>query len=102
MEEHKIVSTGEGVTRQVLTYNDELMLVKFSFKKGGVGEPHHHKHIQSTYVNSGHFLFTVDGVEHELKTGDSVTVPSDKVHSCIALEDGVLVDAFTPKRDDFL
>jgi len=99
---YPIVATGEGVTRQVLCENADLMTVKFAFEKGGVGAAHHHVHIQSTYVLSGKFRFTVDGIDKELSAGDSLMIPSNAVHGCVALEAGSLIDTFTPRRDDFL
>ena len=55
-------TAGEGVTRRVLAYTDGLMCVENTFEKGAVGALHHHPHTQITYVVSGAFDFTVDGV----------------------------------------
>jgi quercetin dioxygenase-like cupin family protein len=41
-------------------------------------------------------------VEHALSAGDSLVIPSGAVHGCLCLEEGVLIDSFTPRRDDFL
>jgi quercetin dioxygenase-like cupin family protein len=100
--EFPTVSTGEGVTRRVLSHNEELMTVEFAFKKDGVGELHNHPHIQSTFVKEGIFAFSVDGKEQRLEAGDSIIIPGNAVHGCTALEDGILIDTFTPRRDDFL
>jgi quercetin dioxygenase-like cupin family protein len=29
-------------------------------------------------------------------------IPSNAEHSCLCLEEGELIDAFTPRRDDFM
>ena len=50
-------SVGEGVTRTVKSYTDELMVVENSFKKGAVGVLHKHVHTQITYVLRGKFEF---------------------------------------------
>lgn len=50
---------GEGVTRQIMGYDGQVMLVKVKFEKGAVGTPHTHYHTQTTYVASGKFEFTV-------------------------------------------
>jgi quercetin dioxygenase-like cupin family protein len=34
--------------------------------------------------------------------GDSYHVPPDVPHGVVALDDGVLIDVFTPAREDFL
>lgn len=93
---------GEGLTRKILGYNPDLMMVKVFFKKGAVGEEHHHPHRQVTYVEKGSFLVKIDGKEQILNAGDSFFVPADLRHGCVALEDGVLIDVFTPIRDEFV
>lgn len=93
---------GFGVTRRVLSDSPELMVVEFSFSDGAEGKPHNHPHVQATYVQSGRFEFTVDGETFEVGAGDSFVVPSGATHGCRAIEPGVLVDTFAPRRDDFL
>lgn len=103
MTDYPIVSTGAHITRQVLSDHPDLMVVAFCFDaQGAVGALHSHPHVQSTYVHSGRFLFTIDGVEQDVGPGDSFVVPSGQEHGCICLEPGKLVDCFTPRRDDFL
>jgi quercetin dioxygenase-like cupin family protein len=96
------VDAGHGVTRRVVADSPELMVVEFHFADGGEGLAHNHPHVQATYVKSGRFAFTVAGETFEVAAGDSFVVPSMAVHSCKAIEPGVLVDTFTPRRDDFL
>ena len=50
-----------GVTRQVLGYDAEVMLVRVRFEAGAVGAAHHHPHRQVTYVAEGAFEVTIDG-----------------------------------------
>ena len=97
-----VVDVGNGATRQVLSDSDELMVVRFAFQAGGTGALHHHPHIQSTYVESGRFSFTIDGEQIDVSAGDSFVIPSNSVHGCECLETGDLIDTFTPRRDDFL
>lgn len=96
------VQVDPKATRQVLADSPELMVVAFTFAQGGEGKLHNHPHIQSTYVESGRFLFSVGGVETEVGQGDSFVIPSDVVHGCRCLEGGKLIDTFTPRRADFL
>jgi quercetin dioxygenase-like cupin family protein len=93
---------GNNVTRRVLAESPELMLVEFAFAADGVGAAHSHPHVQSTFVRSGRFAFTVAGESFEVGPGDAFVIPSGAVHSCRALEPGVLIDSFTPRREDFL
>jgi quercetin dioxygenase-like cupin family protein len=96
------VDAPHGVTRQVLSENPDLMMVSFTFPEGGRGDLHNHVHVQSTYVESGHFTFSIDGEDFEVKAGDSFVIPSNAVHGCVCHEAGRLIDTFTPRRDDFL
>lgn len=98
-----VVSTGENVTRQVLSDHSDLMVVAFRFAaEGAVGALHNHPHVQSTYVESGSFKFTLGEEERVVNAGDSFVIPSELTHGCVCLEPGTLIDCFTPRRDDFL
>lgn len=79
-----------------------LIVVAFNFDADAEGKLHNHPHIQSTYVESGRFNFSVDGVVVEVGPGDSFVIPSQAIHGCRCLEPGRLIDTFTPRRDDFL
>ena len=75
MSEFPIVSTGENVSRQVLSDHSNLMVVAFRFsKEGAIGALHNHPHIQSTYVESGRFRFTLGEEEREVGPGDSFVI----------------------------
>ncbi|MEM5468345.1 cupin domain-containing protein [Celeribacter marinus] len=103
MSTFPVVSTGEDVTRQVLADHPDLMVVAFRFGAvGAEGALHHHPHIQSTFVESGRFRFTVGDEQTEVAAGDSFVIPTEAVHGCVCLEPGTLIDCFTPRRDDFL
>jgi quercetin dioxygenase-like cupin family protein len=93
---------GGGVVRQILGYNDNIMMVKVKFKKGQEGAMHSHPHSQVTYVASGVFEFTVGGVTKIVKAGDALYKQPNIEHGCVCLEDGILIDCFNPMRDTFL
>lgn len=93
---------GGGVSRRVLSYNEELMAVEVAFETGGVGAEHTHPHTQCSYVLSGRFSYEVEGKAVILGPGDSIVVPSGLPHGTTCLEKGVLLDIFTPMRKDFI
>lgn len=98
-----VVDTDPGVTRQVLADHPDLMVVAFRFgKEGAEGKLHSHPHVQSTFVKSGRFAFSVDGKQTEVGPGDSFVIPTNVEHGAVCLEPGTLIDTFTPRRDDFL
>lgn len=92
----------EGVRRQVLGHGTDLMVVRVEFAANAVGALHHHPHRQATYVISGRFEVTVGDQTTELGAGDVFYAPADAEHGVKALERGVLLDVFTPVRQDFL
>ena len=91
-----------GNRRAVLAQRPELMLVAFSFDKGAVGALHSHPHTQVSYVAEGSFDVTIAGVTTRLAAGGSYIVAPNLVHGVVALEKGLLIDTFTPRRDEFL
>ena len=96
------VDADPGVTRQVLADAPELMVVAFRFREGAEGRRHDHPHVQSTYVQSGRFRFTMGDDAFEVGPGDAFVIPSGVVHGCTCLEPGTLIDGFTPRRADFV
>jgi quercetin dioxygenase-like cupin family protein len=91
-----------GNRRAVLSHRPEMMLVAFSFDPGAIGALHSHPHTQVSYVAEGSFDVTVDGVTQRLDAGSSFIVAPNLTHGVVALEKGLLIDTFTPRRDDFL
>ncbi|MEG2701833.1 MAG: cupin domain-containing protein [Clostridia bacterium] len=93
---------GGGVSRKVLAYHEKLMIVEVRFAQGAVGSIHTHPHLQSTYVKCGKFRFTIDGDTVEVGEGDSIAFPENLPHGTLCMEAGVLIDIFTPMREDFV
>lgn len=93
---------GPGCSRRVLAVNQSQMLVEVRFEKGAVGADHSHPHQQITHVLAGRFEARCAGQKAILGPGDSVAVPAGALHGVTALEEGVLLDIFTPVRQDFL
>lgn len=90
-----------GIKRHILTHNDDLMLVRVVFEAGAEGYQHKHPHTQISYVDSGVFDVTIDGITKRQTTGDSYFIPPNLMHGAICIEAGVLLDVFTPIREDF-
>ncbi|HSL85514.1 MAG TPA: cupin domain-containing protein [Bacteroidales bacterium] len=101
-KEVEAVNCGSGVYRKILAYNEEMMMCEIEFKKGAVGASHAHPHLQTTYVLDGAFEFTIGEETRVVRKGDSLLIPPDIEHGTTALEDGMLIDVFSPMREDFL
>ena len=95
-------TVGDGVERKILGFDDQVMMVCVRFVQGAVGALHHHVHRQITYIESGSFEVAIDGKKKILQKGDCFFVSPDHVHGVVALEEGTLIDIFTPAREDFL
>ena len=97
----KIEHVGEGITRQLLGYDNNIMMAKVVFKQGAISYVHKHEHVQVSYIISGKFEVTIGDKVHVLQAGDSFYVESDIFHQCICIEEGELIDVFNPAREDF-
>ncbi len=93
---------GPGASRKVLTYSPNLMVCQVSLAKGAVVPEHRHRHEQSTYVVSGRCVASTPDKSWELGPGDNVIFPWDVPHKVEALEDSVVLDIFSPMRQDFV
>lgn len=100
--ENEWETVGEGVKRQITGYNTTLMMVKVSFETGSIGAVHQHFHSQASFVASGRFEVEVDGMYKTLQAGDTFFAIPNVLHGVVCLEAGMLIDAFSPVREDFL
>ncbi len=92
----------KGIQRQILGYSESIMMVKVCFAQGATGYTHTHPHTQSTYVASGRFEVTINNEKSILSCGDGFFVEPNAPHGVQCLETGILIDAFSPVREDFL
>lgn len=92
----------KGMKRKIMAYDDKLMVVKVEFDKGGIGALHQHYHSQITHVESGVFEVQINGEKKVLTAGDAFYIPPNVIHGAICLEAGVLIDVFSPMREDFI
>lgn len=93
---------GGGVSRKFLGYDNQIMMVQVKFEKGAIGSAHQHFHTQATYCAAGKFEFTIDGEVKTVEAGDGVYIAPNLMHGALCLEEGILIDVFSPVREDFL
>ncbi len=92
----------EGVERKILAYCQELMCAEHHFAAGAEGAIHSHPNTQLTYVAKGRFRFTIAEETYEVVAGDTMLKQDGIPHGCVCLEEGILLDFFTPMRKDFV
>ncbi|MEJ8819526.1 cupin domain-containing protein [Lacibacter sp. H407] len=93
---------GDGIRRKIMAYDPSLMLVKVDFEQGAVGAVHKHVHVQLTHIESGVFEVEIAGERKVLTAGDGFHIPSNVEHGVVCLEKGILIDVFSPMREDFI
>ena len=93
---------GGGVRRKIMSYDGRVMLVKVDFETGAIGALHKHYHTQISYVESGSFEVEIDSRKQILNKGDVFYVTPNLIHGVVCLEKGMLVDVFSPMREDFI
>ncbi|MDR6722636.1 quercetin dioxygenase-like cupin family protein [Paenibacillus amylolyticus] len=90
-------------SRKILGMGGTLMMVEVSFAKGGIGEVHSHdQHEQVSYIVKGSFEVQVGEETRILRAGDSFYAGYNVPHGVKALEDSIILDVFTPFREDFI
>ena len=93
---------GDGIERQMV-WGERLMVCRLRFAPRVITALHSHPHEQITIVDKGRVLFTVDGQERIASAGDVLHFPSGITHGATMLdEEVVLIDIFSPLREDFL
>jgi quercetin dioxygenase-like cupin family protein len=92
----------EGIERQMLV-GDKVMVCRFRFAPFLVTPEHSHPHEQLSMVVSGRIRFFIEGEERIASPGDVLHIPSNCWHGATMMdEEVVLLDIFSPVREDFL
>jgi quercetin dioxygenase-like cupin family protein len=98
-----VVVTPEGAERRVLSYGGGMMAVQFTFDAGITAPMHSHPHEQIGYVVSGELdLLMEDEPPRRLTAGATYYVAPNVRHGVVIHKPTVLLDCFTPIREDFL
>lgn len=98
----KVEDMGGGIARQMIV-GERLMICRLRFAPHVVTTPHDHPHEQMTLVESGRVRFLIGDQERIAEAGDVFHFPSGCWHGATMLdEEVVLIDIFTPVREDFL
>jgi len=91
-----------GVDLTTLVHGEKTLMGRFRIAKGAAIPPHSHPHEQTGIMLSGRLQFNVDGETMDVEPGDSWCLPGGVAHSVKALEDSIVVEVFSPVREDYL
>ena len=85
-----------------MIYGEKVMLVRWEFARGCHVEMHRHPNEQVSVVEAGQLRMTIGGEDVILEPGSIRVIPPDALHDAEALVDTIVVDIFSPPREDFL
>ena len=91
-----------GVRRQTITTGATMYQMRAHLDAGSHLPEHQHAQEQITHVISGRLRMIVAGVPHELGRGESLYLPGNVRHGAETIEDTLVIDTFSPPRDDYL
>ncbi|MEE4265503.1 MAG: cupin domain-containing protein [Desulfobacteraceae bacterium] len=92
----------EGVQMSTLVHGEKTLMGHFNLTKGAAIPPHSHPHEQTGFMVSGKMRFKIEDEVIEAVTGDSWCIPGEVEHSVEALEESVVIEVFSPVREDYL
>lgn len=101
-KDYKWEKIDDNLERAIVGYDNSLMQTIVRFKKGGIGYMHQHIHSQVAFILKGTFEVQIEDEKKILNSGDTFFILSNKMHGVVCLEEGILVESFSPMREDFL
>ena len=101
-KENAIKKQFKGVSFDVLAVGLKSMVTKMNYQVGDKVPSHAHPNEQSGYVISGKYRIIFQGVNEILFPGDSYSIPENIDHSWEVIEEGEVIDVFSPPRLDYL
>jgi len=95
------VEMREKIHRRTMGITDEVMLCEFFLQRDALIAPHSHLNDQVGYVVFGLVEMTIGDKMQVIQPGDSYAIPGGVIHSARALVDSLVIDVFSPPRDDY-
>ena len=104
---YKKVDTGykqalEGIELKTLVYGERTSFTEFRLAKGCDLPRHSHPHEQTGYLVSGRMRLSIGDETFNVEPGDSWCVPGDVEHAAQTSEDCIVIEVFSPVREDYL
>ena len=91
----------ETLGRQLI-HTETMTLARVTLLEGGSVPMHDHENEQIVTMLEGRVRFVADGEERVVEAGSSVPLPANVPHEVEALVDSVLLDVFSPRREDWI
>ena len=101
-DQHPWIEICPGIRRRTHAHGRTMYQMMAQLDAGSHMPEHAHPQEQIVHILAGRMKLIVDGVAHELKTGDSFYLASNVPHGLETLEETRVLDTFSPPRDDYL
>jgi quercetin dioxygenase-like cupin family protein len=92
----------DGVLLKTIVYGDHTLMTEVRLARGAVVPEHEHTQEQTGYLISGSLRFFSGDQQEIAVPGDSWSFPGGCSHGAEALEDTVVLEVFSPLREDYL
>ena len=92
----------DGVSFKTLVFGDKTLLAEFRLDHGSTVPRHSHPHEQTGYLVSGRMRFSIEGKILEVGPGDAWNIGGNIEHGVEVLEDSLVIEVFSPRREDYL
>ena len=102
MSNDRWITMVPGIRRRTLVAGEQMMQMLVTLDVGSHLPEHQHPHEQITHILRGRLRFSIAGVAQELAAGQSLCIPGGIPHAADTLEDTLVIDTFSPPREDLL
>ena len=90
-----------NLSRKVI-HGQNVTIARIELRKGAMVAEHRHINEQVSMVQSGAIRFVSGSREQIVRAGECLTIPPNEPHRVEVLEDSVVVDVFSPAREDWI
>jgi len=99
---HPWINIVPGIQRRTITTGTTMYQMLARLEAGSQMPEHKHPQEQIVHILEGRMKLIVAGVPHELKRGESFYLAANVPHGVETIEDTMVLDTFSPPRDDYL
>lgn len=92
----------DGVHFKTLVNGLNTSLHEFRLEKGSTIPMHSHPNEQTGYLVSGRMIFLLKNSTVPVESGDSWNIPGGEEHGVNVIEDCILIEVFSPVREEYL
>jgi unsaturated pyranuronate lyase len=100
--ENPTIEICPGITRRTVAHGKTMYQMLATLAAGSRMPAHSHPQEQIVHILEGKMRLIVEGVPHELSTGDSFYLASNVPHGVETLSATRVLDTFSPPRDEYL